>query len=152
MRLLIYILSVLLAAACSESDNSTPDAEGIMIAVIDGTQWEANSQQNVIHVLSNFQLSGKNVGDQSTITILLTGVNGPGTYEIKDGNSATFLSESENTVFGTNDDNTGTLTITSLTATRAKGTFSFDAENVLGGTAGTTISVRNGEFDVPVSN
>lgn len=149
MKTLPTILFMLLLAACSSSDNNSQDAEGSVIADIDGVRWIATSQQNAVHVLSNFELNGKKDADQSTISLHLTGVSGPGIYELKDGNFAQIVRESENEVYATNNLHNGTLTITSLTDNRAQGSFSFDAEQVLS-TTPAIISVRDGAFDVPV--
>lgn len=139
--------------ACGGSDDpagpkSPTSTNGTMSALIDGQQWTAvgiaASYQNQIGTLVIGASNASNVGFGFAVP-----ANGPGTYTV---NSTIGMNANLNTggdgwlAVGTT--GSGTVTITTLTATRAAGTFSFVLQATDAGVNPQTRNVTNGQFDV----
>ena len=122
---------------------------GTVTAMIDGVAWEADQVSTALYdrEFLEFSVGGAQTADETTLTIDVEDVRGPGTFELKGGGSgASFYRFRAGEEFETTDSRVGTLRITSMTDRRATGTFSFDAE--LRSQPGRVVQVRDGEFDI----
>jgi hypothetical protein len=124
--------------------NNNPD-NGSMSAKVDGSNWSAS---NVAATRTNgFVGVGAGASDLSTISFAFP--DHTGTFQVggQDGTNASFISggKSWTAAFGTG--GSGTITVTTLSATRVAGTFSFVAPAISGGATGNK-TVTNGTFDV----
>ncbi len=96
----------------------------------------------------------------SIIQLTLFNIAGPGTYPL--GVTPTIFggvgmitrsSGTSATVYSTpNSGSAGTITITTLTATRIAATFSFTASRFIGSTGPLTTTVTNGQFDLTLAS
>lgn len=127
-----------------ENNNGT----GTVTATVDGVSWSAVVAQAV----NNSGIIGIGASDtsaQTTIGIgwLNTGAN---SYTIGPGSTAngTVVSAGGSGWHASGDVGSGTLNVTTLTATRVAGTFSFSAVRYTGTEDPVTIQVTNGAFDV----
>ena len=85
-----------------------------------------------------------------TISLGIAGLTAPGTVDLSlgVGNGSTAIVANSTGAWGTAfSGGSGTITVTTLTANRIAGTFSFDAPAGSGQATGT-LQVRNGQFDV----
>lgn len=92
---------------------------------------------------------------ENALTIILTGITAPGTYTLSNSDPTRFMivglngGTASNCCWGVNaGGDVGTVTVTSLTATRVKGTFSATLQPQPGAPATTPLVVANGSFDV----
>jgi hypothetical protein len=145
---------LLSALACGGSSptatGSGTSTSGPMSATIGGVDWASptprGSYKNGIVAIAGLDLALTN-----TVTLAVAVATAPGTYSLSYGNT-NFASGSVARPSGAGwttgvPGGVGTVTFTVLTATRAAGTFAFDA--VPSGTTATgTIHVTNGKFDV----
>lgn len=163
MRHALLAATVLLAVACGGESGPSDDADGHFTARINGEDFSSdpayvNLGVNVTEVAPGlYVIAGAHVEGTSSEAVNLTlyNVRGPGTYPI--GVGATVVGASgvvtdDGKGWGTDlSGSAGTITITELTATRVKGTFSFTAQAVTGGATGTR-EVTNGDFDLKVNS
>lgn len=163
MRHLLFAAIVLAAAACGGESGPSDDADGHFTATIDGEDFSSDPAYVNLGVNISaqapglFVISGAHVEGTSSeaINLSLYNVRGPGTYPIGvgatvDGGSAIVTDDGKG--WGTDlSGDAGTVTITQLTATRIKGTFSFVAQAVTGGATGTR-EVTDGDFDLAVNS
>lgn len=142
-------------ASCKKDDDDNPDPEnnntsnGTMTAKVDGVDFEATLAVQASLDEGVFVVAGNN-GNSQQIQITLNGVSSAGTFQI--GGSATnpnmglyvdgpSAEESYTTIVGVG---SGTVELTELTDSSAKGTFSFEARN----TPGDVVNVTEGSFEV----
>jgi len=130
---------------CSGSSDST-DTSAPMSAKINGVAWAAIGQPAFTYSANALSVAAFDL--TYTITFSITGITAPGTYSIGTQPVVLFIvskapSSGWNT-FGAGA--TGTLTVTTFTATHVAGTFSFSAvpQN---GTTGAMV-VTQGAFDI----
>lgn len=168
LHLIPFVLAAVLAlSACGgDSSPSGPGGGGgggtgttNLSATIDGVAWSAASQTIVVGTSTEpGQLSflGSSITNPvGALSINLGRIPGPGTYPLgvnvftASGGSATvsFGATSANTPL---DGASGSITFTSISSTRAAGTFAFVAKPLVG--SGDPIVVTNGAFDVPLSS
>jgi hypothetical protein len=135
-----------------------------MQASIDGQAWTSDGNQLTVSagtsVPGTVVITGTHVvgpTNYKSISLLLAYIGGPGTYPLGVNNvtnaggvgSVVIASGATTTNWLTPlSGEAGTLTVTTLTATRLAGTFSFVAPPVLG--SGASVNVTNGSFDVAV--
>jgi len=152
MRLLSagLALLVLTSAACSSGSDVTgpsstkPLPNGSMSAKFGGADWSATAS---VHASSTNGIIGVAGTDINQTLAFALSANAPGTYNI--GQLSATNAELTTTggvvwVAGGNL-GSGTITITSLTATAVAGTFSF---NLVKNGGGATISVTSGVFNI----
>jgi hypothetical protein len=163
MRHLLFAAIVLAAAACGGESGPSDDADGHFTAVINGEDFSSdpayvNLGINVTTVAPGlYVIAGAHVEGTSSESVNLTlyNVRGPGTYPIGVGASVvggSGIVTDDGKGWGTDlSGSAGTVTITELTATRMKGTFSFIAQAVTGGATGTR-EVTDGDFDLKVNS
>lgn len=142
-----------LGAAPTESTATTPDASKFT-ALVDGTRWRPISYVFSPNQYGGFSLFATDIFGPNRFSVSLSvgHVVGVGTYPLTgdvgpfDGGTASI---SNGTAYwGANGSGgSGTLTVTSATATRIAGTFQFTAVPTAG--FGGTRYVTEGEFDLP---
>lgn len=146
-RILSLCLLALLVIACDSNDNDGDGDEfamGTMKAEIDGVAWTAaNANANRVEAgsISTLTIAGATASVEA-ISIALVNVTAAGTYSLSSGSSASFTREAN--FSGIYNSTSGSVTISHMDEETVEGTFSFEARN----TAGETISVTNGRFDV----
>ena len=150
-------LALVTLAACGGSDggptgtngNNAASGDGSMSATINGAAWRSlksgdkGSRNGNIYAVVGLNAS-------YTISLGIAGLTGPGTVNLSlaTGNGSNAIIANSTGGWGTAfNGGSGTLTVTTLTANRIAGTFSFDAPAGSGQATGT-LQVRNGKFDV----
>lgn len=160
MRRFAIVQSLILAAfagACGGSGDSTgPTQTGNLVtngsfkATIGGTAWSAVGR--AVASQSGGLLTIAGASGTYVISFGIGPFTGPGTYSLVYAPSANPPTASQaivvqgNQSWGTSvQGGTGSVVITTYTATRIAGAFSFDAPTASG--AGGTLHVTNGSFD-----
>jgi hypothetical protein len=129
-------------------DNTGPNNggnNGSLSATVDGSNW---SGVTVAATRTNgFVGVGAGKSDGSTIAFAFPDHTGTFQAAGQDGTNANYTSGGKtwSAVFGTG--GSGTITVTTLSATRVAGTFSFTLVALSGGATGTK-TVTNGTFDI----
>jgi hypothetical protein len=149
----VVLISHLAVAGCGGDDDPTnptggSSGTGSVTATIDGAAWSAGFAQAV----NNSGIVG--VGSSSTSSEKVIGFGwvdtGASTYTIAPGSATngtvTILGGSGWSASG--DMGSGTVNVTTLTATRVAGTFSFTAPRYTGTDTPDPTVVTNGSFDV----
>jgi len=130
-------------------NGNTNVGDGSMTANINGTAWRSmKAGDKGSHSGTIYAVVGLN--GSYTIALGIAGLAVPGTVNLSlaSGNGSNAIVS--NTVGGWStafNGGSGTITVTTLTANRIAGTFSFDAPAGSGNATGT-LQVRNGVFDV----
>lgn len=155
------VLALLLASVACGDDNEGPldpgNTDGTLTASVSGVTFNATA---VVAAYANGSLvitavqSG--VGGSKSITLGVYDVTGVDTYDLTDpGNSATYIETTGSTSLSwltAITQGSGSVTLTTATATRVVGTFTFLAPaNDISGATGTK-TVLSGQFDVTPSN
>lgn len=150
-------VALIALAACGGSDggptgtngNNVGAADGSMTATINGAAWRSTkSADKGSHNGNIYAVVGLN--GTYTISLGIAGLTAPGTVNLSlaSGNGSNAIIVNTTGGWGTAfSGGTGTITVTTLTANRIAGTFSFDAPAGSGKATGT-LQVRNGKFDV----
>jgi hypothetical protein len=145
----------------------TATGSGHLRATIDGQAWAAD--QNTIQVNSSAAVPGTltitgtrvtSAANYLSLTMALGYINGPATYPLgvnqgtNAGGTVTVLDQSSASQLGIwMTDLTGargTLTVTSMSATRIAGTFQFMAPPQTGSAVTSTRTVTDGDFELPI--
>jgi len=157
VRWSLVLSCVLLLSACG-SDSSPTEAggSGSISAVINGQAWSASApfasvQYNVAGQV--WVLTAADPNATYGMAISLSDFGGAGSYEIRPGFPLRMAVVTLGTATGWGTEfaaTPGVITITSLTETRARGTFSFTAEPGPTTSVTGTLVVQQGQFDVPV--
>jgi len=158
----LALVALGLSVACGGNGPSGPTGggSGTLSAVINGTAW--SSQPQMIQAPTpqkqgHYPLYGARLVGQSSngMQLNLVGIQGPGTYPLgtSGGVSGGTVSLHEGSAIWMTPLNgaAGTITISTLTGTRAAGTFQFVAEAAGAGATGTR-TVTNGQFDIPLNH
>ena len=149
LAILFSLALVLLTAGCNMTDQADINT-GYVRCLIDGQSWESDELSSALYdeVLGNFSVHGANEDSQTSLVLDIVMMPAAvGTYALDDyDGDASFRDHIQLMHFSTTENYFGSITITSLTDSRVKGTFTFDAESVEN--QGEIIEVRNGEFDV----
>ncbi|MGH7711909.1 MAG: DUF6252 family protein [Gemmatimonadaceae bacterium] len=123
---------------------------GTMTAQVNGSAWSATITKRAFASGGLITVQGQD-GSNRIITIVAR-ASAPGTYSLAIGNGlghnalySVVAAAWSTALQGGN----GTFTITSLTATQVRGTFSFTAVSNVNGTA--PVQVTSGQFDLPIS-
>lgn len=154
----IASLALVALAACGGSDggptgtnsNNAASGDGTMSATINGAAWRSmKSADKGSHNGNIYAVVGLN--GTYTISLGIAGLTAPGTVNLNiaaGGNGSNAIIVNTTGGWGTAfTGGTGSITVTTLTANRIAGTFSFDAPAGSGQAKGT-LQVRNGQFDV----
>jgi hypothetical protein len=135
-----------------------------MTATVDGQPWKSDTiggALNIVVVGPNalYILGGTNAGSAANYTSLgmtFGPIDSVGTYPLGVDGISIFggggtVSNNSGGIWATPlSGAAGTITITSITATRMAGTFSYTAAALQGGATGTRV-VTNGDFDAPIA-
>jgi hypothetical protein len=160
MRPSLRLLPLVCIAACGGDAVAPPDGAGgaRLSARIDGTTWEAVAATVVVQAGTQpggLHVQGSTLASPAwTLALTVSRVPGPGTYPLG-VNIGTATGGTAIAVSGSHSWTTplsgaaGSMTITSITDTRIRGTFNFQADAVAAGTAPARVTVASGEFDVP---
>ena len=158
-RISIAVASLALvgASACGGSDKSTGPSNngtttggGGISATINGTAWTSTKGADRVSKSGTvYAIVGVNL--PYTVSLAVAGLTAPGTVNLNlatggQGSNAIVVNATGGwgTAFS---GGTGSITVTTLTANRIVGTFSFDAPAGSGNATGI-LQVRNGKFDV----
>ncbi|MBK7595943.1 MAG: hypothetical protein IPP98_01475 [Gemmatimonadetes bacterium] len=143
-------LAVLLVTSCGGDSSTNSGDESTMSATVAGTAWSGTLAVQVTYAGNVLAVSGTNGTYQIVLTV--PGVNATGTYNVGPGNLgvAQLVQVTAGTPAWTSSlvGGAGSITVTTLTASRAAGTFTFTAAASPGTSATGTRSVTNGSFDV----
>lgn len=126
---------------------------GTFSATLNGTAWAATGTVTVTRTSPNFiGIGGAGLGGGNAFSLIvgIANATGPGTHTLNlsaGGDGSSVIVGSSTTGYGTAfPGGTGSVTITSLTATRIVGTFSGTAIPSSG--TGANMVVANGVFDI----
>ena len=161
----IVLAVTTILSSCSSSDGDGggggSTAVGTMKAKIAGSNWTSMSMataathQNTVLIIQGSDATGK------AIQLMIVGVTAPGTFEINNTSAidaiASYTQANINNpmaslVFAAPYEGSGTvgsITVTDLTATNVKGTFSFTGKNQNGA---DTKQITNGVFNINFAN
>lgn len=152
-RLFILLLttSMFFTLSCSkkkDNNSSSNNSNALMSATINSSGWSATGTSGF------YQSNSLNVvgfaSDQSSISLMIGSVTGPGTFTIDSttslSNSCSYtLGQSQGgTVFSTSNGGSGTVKVNAVSSTGASGTFQFTGKD----SKGNTKNVTNGTFNV----
>jgi hypothetical protein len=156
-QLFSFVLALFMSSGCGHGSSGTaPDSvanlvtNGSFAARIDGTGWTAAGAVTVVKPgADNLNITA--VSTTYGVAFKLAGVTAPGVFPL----TAIPTTGSTAAVTHTNGMRwvtgglglTGSITITTFTASRVAGSFSFQAAPVSGGAIGV-VQVTNGAFDV----
>jgi hypothetical protein len=161
-------LAALVLAACGGDSNDDDgggggggggNGSGPFTAVVDGETWAADditiAAQTVPSVPGGFVITGsrtRSATDVASIGLSLYNVTGPGTYPLGVlpsvfGGIGTY-GEATGAWVTPYTGASGTVTLSTLTATRIAGTFAFTASNNAGGSR----AITEGRFDLPLAS
>jgi hypothetical protein len=156
-RLMTLAVAIAMVACGGDGGSTGPNGGGgngqfRFSAKIDGANWASTAGVEAVGVPVSvpgiFALTGSQPGGQ-TIIITLYNIPGPGTYPLGTGVSVPGGNALISTTAGgwrtAQSGADGTITITTLTATRMEGTFNFTAVAFTGGATGTK-TVTDGSF------
>jgi len=145
----VVLISGILLVSCKKEDDATPaGGNGSFSLSYDGTSWNAGLSVQAVNSGGVINVTGSDASAHQA-AISLFGVSAPGTYKVgpngTNGNAIRWTegidptqTYTANSVVGS-----GTITITELSATGIKGTFSGTVYN----TAQTKKAITNGKFE-----
>lgn len=163
-RLAAAALSLALGACGGDGSSTGPDGSGntgafYLRAKIDGASWASDAGSERVGVPITlpglYSITGAKIGAGANYTIAITlyNIGGPGTYPMGVGPQVAGGSAIVSTAAGgwatPQSGADGTITITTLTASRIEGTFNFTASPLSGGATGTR-TVTDGSFVLEV--
>lgn len=134
----------------NNNGNSTVTGDGNITMTVNGASWRSLKAVDHVTKGTNNFIGIASSNPPYTLVLGIGNVTGPGTRNLNltvgDGSSAIVsnLTGGWGTAFT---GGSGTITITTFTATRIAGTFTFDAVPGSGAATGT-LQVRNGSFDL----
>lgn len=142
----VAFTSLILTAACGGGPSGPDDASGPITALIDGEPFVAQFATVSDHGGGIIAVNGGGAGLRAVgFQFVSTGV---GTYTIAPGNLVAAGVTIGSQAWGAGGDiGAGTITVSTLTANRIAGTFTFTVEASTG-QAPATLSVTDGRFDV----
>ncbi len=145
------LISAVILVSCKKSDDDGGASPGgnSMSLTYDGTSWSASLSVQAVSTNGVLNITGSD-SQARQASVVLYNVTSPGTYVVgPSGNASNQLRWTEgvsteqtyvaNFILGE-----GTVTLTELTATGTKGTFSFTGYNTSSGKR----TITNGKFDV----
>jgi hypothetical protein len=142
--------ATLLLAACGDDSGTNSGNTSTMSATVAGTAWSGSLAVQGQYGANLLSITGTNGTYQ--IALNVPGVASTGTFNFGPGNLtvAQLVQVTTGTPTWTSSlvGGTGSITVTTLTASRAAGTFSFTGAASPGTSATGTRAVTNGSFDV----
>jgi hypothetical protein len=154
MRRLALALALVFAATACGSDKSggtgpNTTRNGSMSARIDGANWSASGAVAAIYQNNIFSVAGTSSNGAATFGFAVGPATGPGTFTTGQLSAVNaHLTQGSQGWQAALTNGTGTVTLTTLTAGHAVGTFSFTLVPVAGSGAAGNKSVTSGTFDV----
>lgn len=148
LAILAFVLAAVTVSSCGDDGGNPPVGAGRMSASIDGTAFTGSLAVTAVRTTNTITISA--VGSNTRqISINLLGVTGTGAVAVGAG-SQNFAQYSQGTQTWVSSlvGGSGTVNLTTLSATHATGTFSFTgiASTATGATGNKVVS--NGAFDV----
>jgi hypothetical protein len=148
---MLLAAAVVSVAGCGgSSDSSTGINAGgtsSFSASLGGAAWAAAPPLAII-TATGVNITGSDASQTTTVTLTFI-ASAPGTYSLNFGQNTSGLGtvgKSNGQAWSTvHTGGTGSVVVTTLTAHRAIGTFSFDA---IGSSAADVLHVTNGKFDI----
>jgi len=150
LLLMVLIASVVMLGSCKkdDSDSGTPvGSNGSISLKVDGGTWNATLAVQAVNSNGVINVTGSD-SNAKQAAVNLYGVSAPGTYQVGPPNQGNMLRWTEglgqtdtyqaNGVIGS-----GTVTVTELSDSKIKGTFSFTGFN----TAQTSKQITEGTFE-----
>lgn len=147
--LMVLIAGVMSLGSCNkdDGDSGTPGSNGSISLKVDGSTWNASLSVQAVNSNGVINVTGSD-SNAKQAGVTLYGVSAPGTYQVGPPNAGNMLRWTEG--LGQNDTfqangvlGTGTVTVTELSASKIKGTFSFTGYN----TAQTSKQITEGSFE-----
>lgn len=158
LRLVALLAVLMLPVACSDSSGPvTPggqNSNGPVKATINGQAWSSTASATAVRASAGlYSLTALGSSNDYTMSFTLNNIGATGTYQLGTlaslSGGSVVVSKVGSTGWGTPINGAaGQVIITTLTASRMVGTFSFTA-TPLSGTGDLTVT--NGTFDLPVS-
>ena len=160
MRHALALLAAISLVACGGDSGTGPNPNGsggTITATVDGSTWAPPSTLvQAAYGNNTFALGGTVTGTPNRqINITVSGVSGPGTFDLGPANPAalallTFSTGSSSVSTWTTalSPATGSITFSTLTATGAQGSFQFTGQATPGTSATGQKSVTSGSFNV----
>jgi hypothetical protein len=144
---IVLVGSLLVAAACGGDSTTGPGTTGAMSATIDGAHWTSSLGAAASHASGAYGVGGSNSSFTLGIGFADTGV---GTYEVSATSPTNLIVTQQggaawvaNVTGGS-----GSVTVTSVSATRITGTFNFTAIPLPNSGATGNRTITNGTFDI----
>jgi hypothetical protein len=139
----------LVALGCSSnSGNNSGTSDAFISASVNGVTFTATTGLQAHSGSNALVFSGFDANQTQEILVTVTGVTGTGTYQLTGTSVAEYTTGGLPQWSSGSSGGSGTVTVNSLTATGAKGTFSF-VGGAVGGTGATgSKSVSSGTFNV----
>jgi hypothetical protein len=155
------IAGVIAAGGCGGGgDSNGPGGGSGLTAKVDGQSFSAEPISIVAQAVPGVPGSFLVLGSQTTggvttsLTITLYNITGTGTFPLGVSSDVYggigLVGQAGESWITDNTGNEGSVTLTTFSATRVAGTFSFTAEPGQGNAVGGTRSVTNGQFDLPL--
>lgn len=148
LAFLALVLATVTVTSCGDDGGNPPVGAGTMSASIDGTAFTGSLSVTAVRTTNTITISA--VGSSTRqISLNLLGVTSTGAVAVGAG-SQNFAQYSQGTQTWVSSlvGGTGTVTLTTLSATHATGTFSFTGIASTATGASGNKSVTNGTFDV----
>jgi hypothetical protein len=148
LLVLVAIFTTFALSSCKKSNDTGNPAtgNGSISLTYDGNNWNASLSVQAINTNGIINVTGSD-SDARQASVILMGVTTPGTYEITttSGNSLRWTegldpsqTYSANGIIGS-----GSITVSEISVTNIKGTFSFTGQN----TNGESRNITNGAFE-----
>ena len=147
---MVLIAGIITLGSCNkdDGDSGTPaGTNGSISLKVDGGTWNASLSVQAVNTNGVINVTGSD-SNAKQAAVTLYGVTATGTYQVGPPNVGNILRWTEG--LGQNDTyqasgvlGTGTITVTELSASKIKGTFSFTGYN----TAQTSKQITEGSFE-----
>ena len=144
---LVLTGSLLAAAACGGDSTTGPGTSGAISATIDGAHWTSSLGATTSHSSGSYGIGGSN--SDATIGLAFPDA-GVGTYDIGQLSPTNVLLTQQGgaTWVASAIGGSGSVTVTSVTASRIVGTFNFTLVPLSGSSATGNRTITNGTFDI----
>lgn len=148
-RLAGAVALTLVVAGCGGDSGGPSGSDGTMSATIDGQPWNASLAVSATYSSNVLGIGGTD-GNSRQINITIPNVTTTGTINLGLGSQAVAVVVTSPTEAWASSlvGGSGSVVITELTSTGAKGTFTFTGIRATGTGGTTSKTVTNGQFDV----
>jgi hypothetical protein len=148
LMLILFLGTVVLFGSCKKDSDDNPGAgNGTFSLTVDGATWSASLSVQAVNSNGIINVTGSD-SQAKQAAVVLYGVTAPGTYQIGLASPSNMLRWTEginpaDTYTANGAIGSGTITVTELTASKIKGTFSFTGFN----TSQSSKTITNGQFE-----